>query len=348
MNKRIKYFQALVHCGNFTKAAEECGISQAAMSQHIKVLEHELKVQLLERDTVGQRKWKLTAAGEFFYQKSLVLTHDFERICADTAKVATSASKQADITIGVLQSYSGKELTAALQAFVAAHSDVTIQLFAGSHDELYYRLRAGTVDVILNDQHRAFSSEYNNVILGIKPLGVELSVSNPLACLESVTDTELKAAKCLAPAPVFASLNPPVITAQASLTTSAELDTGDGAVEDSSHTPAVASAQQLWAAEHIYYREILGIKSEIQWVGSLELARLQAAAGLGYVLTAAGEQDCAAHLQRQLRFIPLLRSGTFEPITRTYCAFYREATYRPYSAIFAQCLLEQFTANFAL
>ncbi len=57
MIKQMKYFQAVVKYQNFTKAAEECYISQSAISQQIQALENELGIKLMDRD---RRKIKLT------------------------------------------------------------------------------------------------------------------------------------------------------------------------------------------------------------------------------------------------------------------------------------------------
>ena len=42
MLRQIKYFQAVVKNNNFSEAAEECNISQSAISQQIQALEREL------------------------------------------------------------------------------------------------------------------------------------------------------------------------------------------------------------------------------------------------------------------------------------------------------------------
>lgn len=44
--RQIKYFVTVVDTGSFTEAAEECFISQSAISQQILSLEKELGVQL--------------------------------------------------------------------------------------------------------------------------------------------------------------------------------------------------------------------------------------------------------------------------------------------------------------
>lgn len=81
MIKQMKYFQAVVRLQSFTKAAEECFISQSAISQQLQSLEKDLGVKLMHRE---RRKFTLTAAGEYFYRKSLVIVSDFERLRAET------------------------------------------------------------------------------------------------------------------------------------------------------------------------------------------------------------------------------------------------------------------------
>ena len=60
MLRQIQYFQAVVRCHSFSEAAEECHISQSAISQQVKALENELGFALLERKN---RSFTLTPAG---------------------------------------------------------------------------------------------------------------------------------------------------------------------------------------------------------------------------------------------------------------------------------------------
>lgn len=85
MLRQIKYFQAVVRHNSFSEAAEECHISQSAISQQIQALEKELGFPLLERKN---RRFSLTPAGEHFYKKSLILIADYERLCIEAAKIA--------------------------------------------------------------------------------------------------------------------------------------------------------------------------------------------------------------------------------------------------------------------
>lgn len=49
MLRQMKYFQSVVRNNSFSEVAEECHISQSAISQQIQALERELGFKLLER-----------------------------------------------------------------------------------------------------------------------------------------------------------------------------------------------------------------------------------------------------------------------------------------------------------
>lgn len=192
MIKQIKYFQAVVRKGSFTEAAEECYISQSAISQQIQALEHELGVKLLKR---GNRKFSLTPAGEHFYKKSLILIADFERMCRETIRIANK--DHAELRIGYLKCYGGQEFRLAVAEFSEKYPDVAVHIINGNHEELYDSLRNGTVDLILNDQRRAFSDEYANFILITSECYIEIVARNPLAALECVEVDDLKNIPCI-------------------------------------------------------------------------------------------------------------------------------------------------------
>lgn len=101
MLRQIQCFQAVVRNNSFSEAAEECHISQSAISQQSKALEQELGFSLLERHN---RKFVLTPAGEHFYKKSLVLVSDYEQMCSEAAKIARG--DEAILKIGYLRSHS--------------------------------------------------------------------------------------------------------------------------------------------------------------------------------------------------------------------------------------------------
>lgn len=192
MLKQLKYFQSVVRLNSFSEAAEENFISQSAISQQVQALERELGFRLLDRKN---RSFTLTPAGEFFYQKSLILTADYERMCSEAAKIAKG--NQARLRIGYLRCYTGSEFHRALELFSEKHPDVDVSVISGNHEELYAMLRSEQADLILNDQRRAFSDEYVNLILTTCESYVEVSARSPLAQLAQITPPELKNIPCI-------------------------------------------------------------------------------------------------------------------------------------------------------
>ncbi len=67
----------------------------------------------------------------------------------------------------------------------------------GNHEELYDFLRTEQVDLVLNDQRRAFSDEYVNEILTTIGCHIEISARNPLAALEYINVDDLRRISCI-------------------------------------------------------------------------------------------------------------------------------------------------------
>lgn len=192
MLRQIQYFQSVVRNKSFSRAAEECHISQSAISQQIQALERELGFLLLERKN---RKFTLTPAGAYFYQKSLILVADYERICREAGRIAHG--KNAALRLGCLRSYSGREFYRAVQQFAGKYPEVSLEIQEGNHEELYHMILEEQVDLALNDQRRAFADSYVNLILTSATSCVELSACSPLAGLQQIEPGELKNMPCI-------------------------------------------------------------------------------------------------------------------------------------------------------
>lgn len=192
MFRQLIYFQSVVSNHSFSEAAEKCNISQSAISQQIKALEHELGIQLLKREN---RTFTLTPAGDYFYRKSLLLTADYEQLCTETRKIAHK--DKAVLRIGCLKTYTGQAFHKAVSLFTAAYPNVSLQITLGTHEELFEALRTESIDIVLNDQRRAFSSDYENVILAAEKLYVLLSYGNSAAELKRATVQDLKNIPCI-------------------------------------------------------------------------------------------------------------------------------------------------------
>ena len=192
MLRQIQHFQTVIQENSFTEAAELCHISQSGISQSIKALEDEIGVKLITRKN---RSFELTEAGEHFYKKSLVITADLEQLCRETVRI--DRQDAAELSLGVLSTYSGDEFNRAIAAFSEKYPTVELKVSSGNHEDLYDGLRFGKLDLALNDQRRAFSDAYENLILTETVCYVELASHNPLAKLDSVSVDDLKNTPCI-------------------------------------------------------------------------------------------------------------------------------------------------------
>lgn len=190
--RQIEYFQAVIETGNFYQAAEKCQVSQSAISQQVKKLEDELGVKLLDRHN---RTFSLTPAGEHFYRKSLVLMGDLKQLVRETKKIADNDHTL--LRIGYYKGYQGNELSEAIAEFSSKYPTVDVNVIVGSHEELYKAMETDKVDLVLNDQRRAFSDMYHNEILSESRMYIEISNRNPLSMLDTIEISELKNTPCI-------------------------------------------------------------------------------------------------------------------------------------------------------
>lgn len=90
--KQLRYFDAVARAGHFGAAAEQCAISQPALSMQIQELEKFLGIQLLER---GRRGAMLTESGKDVAQRAA-------RILADVRDIVDVARRQDSVLSGPL------------------------------------------------------------------------------------------------------------------------------------------------------------------------------------------------------------------------------------------------------
>lgn len=190
--RQMKYFVRVVECNSFTEAAEQCFISQSAISQQIQALEASLGVKLMVRKN---RKFHLTPAGDYFYWHSKELLSEIDKMEAETKRLGEN--KELQLKIGYLIGYSGQELYQAITQFAEKYPEVSINIVNGTHEKLYELLRNGEVDMVLNDQRRIFSDEYVNDELIECGCFAEISAKNPIAQNDQVALSDLKQIPCI-------------------------------------------------------------------------------------------------------------------------------------------------------
>lgn len=190
--RQINYFCTVVKRGSFTEAAEECYISQSAISQQIQALEAELGAQLLLREN---RRFSLTPAGEYFYRQGMLILDEADRLRKETVRLAGQNAHM--LRVGYLKSFGAAQMRRALAEFSDAFPDIDLKITTGTHEELYFGLRDGALDVVFNDQRRVFSDLYENFCVCTAKTYIEVAIGCPLAVLDTVTLNDLKRIPCI-------------------------------------------------------------------------------------------------------------------------------------------------------
>jgi DNA-binding transcriptional LysR family regulator len=80
---RILHFITIVECGGYTKAAQKLNLSKSTLSKSLTALEENLQIRLLNRST---RKLSLTFAGEKFFNSSLPLVTNLQKVHSEVSE----------------------------------------------------------------------------------------------------------------------------------------------------------------------------------------------------------------------------------------------------------------------
>lgn len=138
---QIRYFLALAETLNFTRAAEQCYVSQPALTQAIKRLEVELGGDLVVRDG---RYTELTELGKSLrghFQQIDQTRH----LVRSTAKAVTSG-EVAELNIGLMCTIGPGVLSGMLDAFRMEHPMISIVLHDVKPSSIADLLLSGALD----------------------------------------------------------------------------------------------------------------------------------------------------------------------------------------------------------
>ena len=137
----IRVFEAAARREHFTAAADELGMTQAAVSYQIRALEERVGVTLFER---SKGRVRLTDAGRRLLGP---LSDAFDRM--DAAFAALRAEDESLLTISTTQTFANAWLVWRIGSFQLAHPDVAVRLDTSEKlvdftaDEIDVAIRAG-------------------------------------------------------------------------------------------------------------------------------------------------------------------------------------------------------------
>ena len=142
--QQLRYVVAVARSGNFSRAAEQCHVSQPSLSQQIQKLEDELGERLFDR---MKREAKLTPHGEAFLRHAVHIIEE-----ADAAKREAAEAKDllhGMATVGVLPTIAPYLRPEAMVEFTEKYPGVEIVVQEDTTARLLKHLLAYEIDFAL-------------------------------------------------------------------------------------------------------------------------------------------------------------------------------------------------------
>lgn len=187
MISRYGIFCRVVEQGSFTRAAEELGYSQSAVSQNVRALEQETGVTLLSRRKDGVQ---LTQDGQEFYpyiQSIFQAEQALERKRQETMGLQNSL-----IRIGTFTSVSRNLLPPMMKRFKEKYPDVRFVLRQGEYTSIPQWIRQGEIDFGFVNQDAVEGMEtrllYEDHMLAVLPQGHRLEGKSSLTLQDISTE----------------------------------------------------------------------------------------------------------------------------------------------------------------
>ncbi|SON57742.1 Morphology and auto-aggregation control protein [Hartmannibacter diazotrophicus] len=152
----IRYFLAVCETRNFTRAAENCNVTQPALSRAVQQLEDEVGGLLFRRE---RNLTHLTDLGA-------LLRPRFQQVLDELSGVRLEASRflcldNANLKVGIMCTIGPRRFTGLLADFHTRHRGIQLQLVEGVPSRLSELLEAGDLDVAIMASSSDFPERFN-------------------------------------------------------------------------------------------------------------------------------------------------------------------------------------------
>lgn len=183
--QQIRYFLALASSLNFTRAAEECNVSQPALTRAIQSLEAELGGALLRREG---RLSHLTELGQRM-QPLMQRCYDSALTAKSIARAVTK-NEVSPLALGVSHSVNLEMFMAPIAEMFRSFSGTQLRITHGQGAEVLKRLKEGGAELALAGPLEDAWERLDRWPLFTEGFDLALPLSHPLA-----KDNEIDAAK---------------------------------------------------------------------------------------------------------------------------------------------------------
>jgi LysR family transcriptional regulator, glycine cleavage system transcriptional activator len=119
----LQAFEAAARHRSFSRAAEELRVSQSAISRHVRTLEEQLGVALVNRTT---RRFSLTTVGEAYFPE---VRGSLDRIESSTRQVLAHRKGVGTLNLATMPTFGAKWLVPRMPGFIEKYPGIRISFF---------------------------------------------------------------------------------------------------------------------------------------------------------------------------------------------------------------------------
>lgn len=183
----LNTFIVVAETESFTRAAKELGITQPAVSQHIRALEEAYKVRLFQRHA---QKVRLTPEGEALKQKA----REFFRALAEVQNCMENINelRQGCLTLAV-NVFLTHLVSPVVMQFKKLYPGVLIKLYCHNTRKIVRMVSHGDVDFALGGAVAGESGSLFSIPLRTETFALVVRPDHPLAGRDEVTPADLAA-----------------------------------------------------------------------------------------------------------------------------------------------------------
>ncbi|MEQ8504418.1 MAG: LysR substrate-binding domain-containing protein [Rhodospirillales bacterium] len=140
--RRLEYFVRIVDAGSISRAAQDLGLAQPALSQQLAILEQDVKAQLLHRSRQGVQP---TAAGLQFYRQARIILRQIEEA---RSLVKTAAESLAGtVSVGFPNSAAAILCLPLIERLSTEHPQIELHITEGYNAMLTEMTAKGQLDL---------------------------------------------------------------------------------------------------------------------------------------------------------------------------------------------------------
>lgn len=182
---RLLSLLKIVETGSFTKASSQLGLSQPAVSQHVRQMEEYWNVKIFDH---AHNRFTLTPEGEMIYryaQRVAALSNNLKQALKNEREQIRS------LTIGITHTAESSAIIEALAAYTNKFDKLNLKILTNTADNLYAMLRSYELDFAFVEGKTA-DPAFRYMMLDTDCLVLAVPPTHRLAKKKTISISQLK------------------------------------------------------------------------------------------------------------------------------------------------------------